>query len=197
VSLEDAERRALTMRPDLKRLRAQQAAQEQSVSMAKSSFGPRVEAFADWELDNPSFLAGGGSNWLAGIEVQFDLFQGGAKRAALSHEEAMQEKAAAASDLAMDAVRLEVRRGYYDLDSARQQIEVARTSVAEAQEGLQINQNRYDSGLSTITDLLVAEEAALSSQMNYWEALSRYYIGYASLELAEGTLNAQSRVVRP
>jgi len=107
------------------------------------------------------------------------------------------EKAAAGSDVALDAGRVEVRRGYYDLDSARQQIEVARTSVAEAQEGLQINQNRYDSGLSTITDLLVAEEATLSSQMNYWEALSRYYIGYASLELAEGTLNAQSRVVRP
>jgi outer membrane protein len=196
-SLDDAEKRALAMRPDLKRLRSEQVAQEQSVSMAKSSFGPRVNAFADWELDNPTFLAGGGgNNWLAGIEVQFDLFEGGAKRAQLSHEEAMQEKAAAASDMATDAVRLEVHRAYYDLDAARQQIEVARTSVAGAQEGLQINQNRYESGLSTITDLLVAEDAARSSQMNYWEALSRYYIGYASLELADGSLNAQSPVVK-
>lgn len=196
--LEEAEKRALAMRPDLKRLRSEQAAQQQSVSMAKSAFGPRVDAFADWELDNPTFLAGGGgNNWLAGIEVQFDLFQGGAKRAQLSHEEAMQEKASAASEIASDEVRLEVRRAYYDLDGARQQIDVARTSVAEAQEGLRINQNRYDSGLSTITDLLLAEDAARSSQMNYWEALSRYYIGYASLELADGTLNEQSPVVTP
>lgn len=197
-ALGDAEKRAMEMRPDLKRLRAEQAAQQQSVSMAKSSFGPRVDAFADWELDNPTFLAGGGgSNWLAGIEVQFDLFQGGAKRAELSHEEALRDKAAAASEMASDGVRLEVRRAYYDLDGARQQIEVARSSMAEAQEGLQINQNRYDSGLSTITDLLVAEDAARSSQMDYWEALSRYYIGYASLELADGALNAHSPVVTP
>ncbi len=197
-SLEDSEQRAILARPDLKRLRAQQAAQQQSVSVAKSAFGPRVDAFADWELDNPAFLAGGGgSNWLAGIEVQFDLFEGGAKRAQLSHEEAMQEKASAASEMGADAVRLEVRRAYYDLDGARQQIDVARTSVADAQEGLRINQNRYDSGLSTITDLLVAEDAARTSQMDYWEALSRYYIGYASLELADGSLNAQSPVVKP
>lgn len=197
-SLEDSEQRALLARPDLKRLRAQQAAQQQSVSVAKSAFGPRVDAFADWELDNPAFLAGGGgSNWLAGIEVQFDLFEGGAKRAQLSHEEAMQEKAAATSEMGADAVRLEVRRAYYDLDGARQQIDVARTSVADAQEGLRINQNRYDSGLSTITDLLVAEDAARTSQMDYWEALSRYYIGYASLELADGSLNVQSPVVKP
>ena len=53
------------------------------MSIAKSSFGPRVNAFAGWEADNPTLLAGGGgNNWLAGIEVQFDLFEGGAKRAA-------------------------------------------------------------------------------------------------------------------
>jgi len=62
------------------------------VSIAKSSFGPRVNAFAGWEEDNPSFVAVGGNNWLAGIDVLFDLFQGGAKRARLSREREMQEK---------------------------------------------------------------------------------------------------------
>ena len=64
-------------------------------------------------------------NWLAGIEVQFDLFEGGAKRARLSHERAVQEKVAAVKEMAADASRLEVRRTYCDLDSADQQVEVA------------------------------------------------------------------------
>jgi hypothetical protein len=39
-------------------------------------------------MDNPTFVAGGGgNNWLGGIEVQFDIFQGGAKRAELSRSE--------------------------------------------------------------------------------------------------------------
>ena len=198
TTLQEAEKRALELRPDLKRIRSQEAAQQQSVSVAKSSFGPRVNAFAGWEADNPTFVAGGGgNNWLAGIEVQFDLFEGGAKRARLSHERAMQEKVAAVKEIATDATRLEVRRAYYDLDSARQQVEVARATIAESQESLRINQNRYDSGLSTITDLLAAEEAARRSQTGYWEAVYRYHTGYANLELASGTLNPQSPVVTP
>jgi outer membrane protein TolC len=198
MAIEDVEKKAVEMRPDLKRIRSEAEAQQQSVSIAKSSFGPRVNAFAGWETDNPTFVAGGGgNNWLAGIEVQYDLFEGGAKRARLSHERAMQEKVAAVKDMATDAARLEVRRAYYDLDSARQQVEVARETIAESQESLRINQNRYDSGLSTITDLLAAEEASRRSQTDYWEAVYRYHTGYANLELVSGTLNPQSPVVVP
>jgi outer membrane protein len=198
ITLEEAEKEALELRPDLKRIRSEETAQQQSVAIAKSSFGPRVNAFAGWEADNPTFVAGGGgNNWLAGIEVQLDLFEGGAKRARLSRERAQQVKAAAVKEMATDATRLEVRRAYYDLDSARQQVEVARTTIAESQESLRINQNRYDSGLSTITDLLAADEAARRSQAEYWEAVYRYHTGYANLELASGTLNPQSPVVTP
>lgn len=198
TSLEDAEKTAVELRPDLKSIRSEEAAQQLGVSIAKSSFGPRVNAFGGWEADNPTFLAGGGgNNWLAGIEVQFDLFEGGAKRAQLSHERAIQEKVTASRVMATDGVRLEVRRAYYDVDTARQQIELAHAVIAEAQESLRINQNRYDSGLSTIADLLAAEEAARGSQTDYWEAVYRYLMGYANLELASGTLNPQSPVVTP
>jgi outer membrane protein TolC len=198
ISLAEAEKQAVERRPDLNRIRSEEAAQQQSVSIAKSSFGPRVNAFGGWEADNPTFVAGGGgNNWLAGIEVQFDLFEGGAKRAQLSHERAVQEKVSALKEMATDAIRLEVRRAFYDLDAARQQVEVARATIAESQESLRINQNRYDSGLSTITDLLAAEEAARRSQTDYWEAVYRYHTGYANLELASGTLNPQSPVVMP
>ncbi len=197
MSLDDLEKQAMKDRPDLNRIRSEEAAQQQSVSIAKSAFGPRVNAYAGWEADNPTLLAGGGNNWLAGIEVQFDLFQGGAKRAELSHERAMEEKVSAVKEMATNAIQLEVRRAYYDLDAARQQVDVARATIAEAQESLRINQDRYDSGLLTITDLLAAEEAARSSQTDYWQAVYRYHAGYANLELASGTLSPQSPVVVP
>ncbi len=196
--LEELEKLAIEMRPDLKRIRSEEAAQQQSVSIAKSSFGPRVNAFAGWEADNPTLIAGGGgNNWLAGIEVQIDLFEGGAKQAQLSHERATREKIAAVKEMATDAVRLEVRRAYYDLDATRQQLEVGRASIAESQESLRINQDRYEAGLSTLTDLLAAEEAARRTQADYWETVCHFYTGYAALELASGTLNSQSPVVTP
>jgi len=99
--------------------------------------------------------------------------------------------------VASDAVRLEVRRAYYNLDSARQEVEVARAAIAQAQDSLRINRDRYDGGLTTVTDLLGAEEATRRSQTDYWEAVYRFHTSYASLELASGTLNLQSPVVTP
>ena len=196
--LEEVEKLALTLRPDLKRIHAEEAAQQQSVAIAKSAFGPRVNAFAGWEMDDPTFVAGGGgNNWLGGVEVQFDLFQGGAKRAKLSRERALEEKVTAMKQVATDGVRLEVRRAYYNLDSARQEVEVARAAITQAQESLRINQDRYEGGLTTITDLLGAEEATRRSQADYWEAVYRFHTSYANLELASGTLNPQSPVVTP
>ena len=196
--LREVEEQALTNRPDLKRIQSEEAAQQQSVATAKSSFGPRVNAFAGWEMDNPTFVAGGGGNsWLGGVEVQFDIFQGGAKRAALSRERALQERVTAMKQVASDGVRLEVRRAYYSLDSARQEVEVARAAIAQAQDSLRINQNRYDGGLITISDLLGAEEATRRNQTDYWEAVYRFHTSYANLELASGTLNPQSPVVTP
>jgi outer membrane protein TolC len=196
--LGDLEQKALASRPDLKRINSEQAAQQQSVSIAKSAFGPRVNAFAGWEMDNPTLFAGhGGNNWLGGIEVQVDLFQGGAKRAQLSRERALEEKITALKQAANDGVRLEVRRAYYDVDAGRQQVEVARSAIAQAQESLRINQNRYEGGLTTIADLLGAEEAARRSQTDYWQAVTHFHTSYANLELASGALNPQSPVVRP
>ena len=196
--LRDIEELALKNRPDMKRIQSEESAQRESVAIAKSSYGPRVNAFAGWEMDNPTFLAGGGgNNWLGGLEMQIDIFQGGAKRAELARERALQEKVTAMKQVASDGVRLEVRRAYYNLDSARQEVEVARAAIAQAQDVLRINQDRYDGGLTTVTDLLGAEEATLHSETDYWEAVYRFHTGYASLELASGSLNLQSPVVMP
>ena len=197
-TLREVERQALTDRPDLKRIASEELAQRQSMSTAKSSFGPRVNAFAGWEMDSSTFVAGGGgNNWVGGIELQFDIFQGGAKRAELSRQRALEEKVVAMKQAAGDAVRLEVRQAYYETDANRQQIEVARAAITLGQESLRINQDRYDSGLITITDLLGAEEAARRSQTDYWEAVYHFHTSYARLELARGSLNPQSPVVMP
>lgn len=194
--LELIEKRALETRPDLKRVMTEEAAQADGVKLAKAAFGPRINAFGSWQLDNPTFLAGGGSNnWLAGAELQFDLFAGGEKRSRLSREKALQEKAAAMRQAYTDGVRLEVRRAYFDHEAARQMLAVTRASVSQAEESLRIIQNRYNSGLTTITDLLRAEEATRKVRTDYWQSVYQYHLTYAGLELATGTLNAQSPAV--
>jgi outer membrane protein TolC len=160
------------------------------------AFGPRLTAFASWGLENPTlFAGGGGNNWMGGLELQVDLFSGGAKSAHLAREKAMQEKLAALREAAVNAVRLDVRRAWYEANAARKQVEVARSSISQSQETLRISHNRYGAGLTTITDLLRAEDAARRSQTDYWQAVYDVETAHASLQLAMGTLNAQSSAV--
>ena len=194
--LPELETRALQQRPDLRRLESEQAAQDKGVAAAKASFGPRLNLLAGWEADNPSFAAGGGgNNWMGGLELQVDLFEGGAKAARLARERALQDRVAAMRQSAENAARLDVRRAFYQVDASRQQVDVARAATQQAQESLRINQNRYDSGLATITDLLRVEEATRRAQTDYWEAVYRYRTSYAGLELATGALNPTSAAV--
>ncbi len=195
ANVADLEAQALQQRPDLKRVESERSAQAKSVSMARGAFAPRLNVYGSWETDSPSPGWNGGNNWIAGAEVQFDIFDGDSKRAHLAMEKAMQEKAAAMRDVFRDQIRLQVRKAYYEFEAARQQMEVARGAIAQADESLRINQNRYEGGLTTVSDLLRVEEAAHRAKADYWQAVYRVQTSYAGVELATGTLTPDSPVV--
>jgi len=197
VALPEAEGRALKERPDLKESQQEVAAREAGVEAAKSAFGPRVNVFAGAQADNANFFGHGGNNWTAGAELQFDVFSGGQKKARLEREHAELDRAQALRRAAEDSIRLEVRRAWYDLDSARQSVEINRMAAEQAEEALRIVGNRYQAGMTTITEMLRSEDTARVARLNYWQAVYRLREGYAALELAIGVLNPQSPVVTP
>lgn len=186
---------AIGKRPDLKRIESERGAQDKNISMAKGAFAPRLNVFGSWETDSPTPGWNGGNNWIAGAELQFDLFDGDSKRANLAMQKAIKEKTAAMRDSYRDQIRLQVRKAYYDYSAAQQQVSVARTAVAQAEESLRINQNRYDGGLTTISDLLRVQESTQRSKSDYWQAVYRVQTSYAGVELATGTLSPSSPVV--
>lgn len=194
-ALSEAEARALKERPDLKEAAEQISGRRAGVQAARAAFGPRVNLFAGSELDNVNFFGNGGNNWTAGAELQFDLFTGGEKKARLEREKAGLDRVQSLKQVAEDNVRLDVRRAWYDFDSARQLLDVNRTAAAQADEALRIVNNRYQAGMTTITEMLRAEDAARVARTNYWDSVYRLSTSYAGLELAMGTLNAQSPVV--
>ena len=191
----ELEELAIEKRPDLNHIESELRAQDKNISAAKGAFAPRLNVFGSWETDSPTPGWNGGNNWVAGGELQFDLFDGDSKRANLAMQKAIQEKASAMRDSYRDQIRLQVRKAYYEYDAAQQQVSVARGAVAQAEESLRINQNRYDGGLTTISDLLRVQEAAQRAKSDYWQAVYRAQTSYAGVELAAGTLSASSPVV--
>jgi len=70
-----------------------------------------------------------------------------------------------------------------------------RAAQAEAEETLRISQNRYEAGLSTVTDLLRVETALLETRTRYAAAVHDQRVAAAMLELAAGTLSVDSEVL--
>ena len=89
-------------------------------------------------------------------------------------------------DRLKDQIRVEVVDAYHRYRAAEQQIEVAQSSLSQGIEALRIIQNRYDAGLTTITEVLRAETAVNRARLNVAASTHGQYLGYAHVLLALG-----------
>ena len=61
-----------------------------------------------------------------------------------------------------------------ELNDAYQQTQIARLSIGKSEENLRMNQDFYDAGTSTMTDLLQAQTIYQQSRDQYVEACMQY-----------------------
>jgi outer membrane protein len=195
-TLEERQQRALAARPDYQQAQIGEERATNGQRMARAEFLPTLSIFGSWEQDNQTFLTRGNDNWMAGAALNFNIFDGGARRAQLKESSARRRQAEAMRNQLASAVRLQVRQAYLNLTTARDRVEVSRESAAQAEESLRITQNRYEAGLATITDLLRTETARTAAQKNFLNAVFDYRLSFAALELATGELDAASAAVR-
>jgi outer membrane protein TolC len=179
--------KALAARPDLKALRQQSAALDQSAKAARSDFFPQVSAYGNWETDRQTFAGDGGNNWVAGAQLNLDILPLG-KRAHLEQARAAQAKAAAEERGQEQQIRLAVSRAFTGHATSERMVATAHAALDQSAEGLRILRNRYDAGLATMTDLLHAEDAQRQSQNSYWQAAYGNTVAYAALLYATGQL---------
>ncbi|MGO9260809.1 MAG: TolC family protein [Bryobacteraceae bacterium] len=191
----DYEENALRERPEARQVKLATSLAESRAATARSTLLPQVGVHAAFEADRQRFYDSGGANWLVSIGVRWNLFNGFSDKArieetrfALSRSEAEQERSGS-------AIRLQVRRAYAGLRAADQRIEVAQASVAAAEESLRITQNRYEAGMSNVTDLLRTETAVLEARTRRLSAIHDQRIAAAMLELAAGTLTVDSEIL--
>jgi outer membrane protein TolC len=192
VSLEED---ASATRPEARQAHLAADLAKTQAESARSALLPQVAFHATFEADRQQFINKGGANWLASVGLRWNLFNGLADKARIEESGHWLERAHADERRMDSAVRLEVRRAWADLRAAQQRIEVAKAAVAEAEESLRITQNRYESGMSNVTDLLRTETAVLESQTRYLAAVHDQRIAATMLDLAAGRLSDDSEVL--
>jgi outer membrane protein TolC len=185
--LNDDINQALKTRPDLNALRRQNAALRAQVSAARTDFLPQIDAYGNWETDRETFAGSGGNNWVAGVQLKLDILPLG-KRAHLLEAKARQQQSEARQRAGEQTIRLAVEQAWTAHRTAELQVKTAQAAMAQASESLRILRNRYHAGLSTMTDLLRAEDAQRRSQNDYWRAVYGNSVTYTQLMYATGNL---------
>jgi len=194
-TLVSLEKDASTTRPETRQVHLAADLAKTQADSARSALLPQVTFHAAFEADRQQFINKGGANWLASVGLRWNLFNGLADKARIEESGHWLERAHADEQRVDSAVRLEVRRAWANLRAAQQRIEVAKAAVAEAEESLRITQNRYQAGMSNVTDLLRNETALLESRTRYLAAVHDQRIAATMLDLAAGRLSPDSEVL--
>jgi outer membrane protein len=193
--LAEYEKNALGERPEARQVKLAINLAENQAATARSNFMPQVGLHAAFEADRQNFYDKGGANWLVSIGLRWNLFNGFSDKARIEESKSALRRSEADQAHANSAIQLQVRRAYADLRAAAQRIEVTDAAVAEAEESLRITRNRYETGLSNVTDLLRTETAVLEARTRRLAAIHDQRIAAAMLELAGGTLTESSEVL--
>ncbi|HUA63739.1 MAG TPA: TolC family protein [Verrucomicrobiae bacterium] len=193
--LASLEHDASQARPEARAARLAAGVARTQADAAHSALLPQVAFHAAFEADRQQFINKGGANWLASIGLRWNLFDGNGDKARIREAGFFEERAQADEHRVDSAVKLEVRRAWAGLRAASQRIEVAKAAVEEAEESLRITQNRYQAGMSNVTDLLRNETAVLESRTRYLAAVHDDRIAAVMLELAAGRLSPDSEVL--
>jgi outer membrane protein len=194
--LEGYERLAVAQKPEVKKAGLQTALSEARVKQARSALWPRLVAQGVLEGDRQRFATRAGGNWLAGLSLQWDAWDGGANRAQVALAELAKERAEAIEKQAHSAALLDIRRAHAALQSAAQRLAVSEAAIRQAAEGHRIVQDRYENGLENVTELLRSETALAEARFRRLAALYDQRIAAAALEHAAGSLTPASEVLR-
>jgi outer membrane protein len=86
-------------------------------------------------------------------------------------------------------VALQVRQGYLDYQNAAKRLDVTARQVASAQAALDAEQERYDLGVSTLTELTQARALLVEAQSARAQAVAQFVFQQKLLAYAVGTLD--------
>ena len=184
---------ALQNRPDYQQAISSIEATIAQVRGARGEWLPRVDAFATAGASTRYLVNRGSTDYAAGASVTFNIFDAG-RKARIDQAQATESIARAEAERLANQIHFEVMRAYQQYLSARERLAVVAHVSSQASETLRIVQDRYHSGLTTITELLRAQTALVRAQNDVLAARYDQYVGYASVLLASGLLKDVSQL---
>lgn len=186
LTLEETIVQAYRNRSELAEQLAERDRAQQLRKAALGSTRPNVSFAASYNVlglinDDPDYTAtrGWADGYDAQVQFSWNFFDGGAAKSRARQRELDIGIAEERFDQLLNQIRLEVERGYFDLQANFDNIQTARLGVEEATEALRLARLRFQAGVGTQlevinqeTDLTRAQNRLLNAIIGYNRALS-------------------------
>jgi outer membrane protein TolC len=183
--------RAYASRSDYQAAAAQVRAAELSRRGATAGHYPSLDIganFGDIGV-NPGQSNG---TWQVDGGLTIPIFAGGKTHSDVLEAEAQLRQARSQLNDLRGRIDYEVRASLLDLNSAAEQVEVARSSVDLAEQALTQSRDRFTAGVTDNLEVVQAQESVASAHESYIQSL--YAHNLAKIELARAIGNAEQGV---
>ncbi|WP_439182468.1 TolC family protein [Carboxylicivirga taeanensis] len=151
-------------------------AQKQMSKSELMKFAPRVNAFGAYNLYDADFGGFGADSYMVGIKLQWRLFNGGRNIGKYNQTKANYNKAHVAYQEYIEKENMELSKAARDIAVAESQLATYNLATEEANESLRIRTNRYNQGMESTSDLLMAETKAEESMLKKLNAIYTYNV---------------------
>ncbi len=173
-------------RPELQRLKAALIATGAQIDVARGSRLPTIDGFASYRYDKGTVFDGDGTSWLAGVKVDFKLFDGHSAAADISLGKARLGALLAEKRKLELALDLEITQAELSLSQAEQRQQVTEKMVAQATESESLSQAQFREGVILASDLIDSENRLTDARVRHVLASSAVQIATADLRRAAG-----------
>ncbi|HET7506242.1 MAG TPA: TolC family protein [Kofleriaceae bacterium] len=168
-------------RPEIAAEQATIAAATASARAAAWRWSPTLSAFGNLHLQNYAGFSGDKYSWAVGLQLDWLVFDGGARDAQRHIALAQRREAEARLDLLGDAVSDEVTNAHGALATKRKGVGAAQRSVELARETLRLIRAQYEAGTAKQLDVLQAQDVLVAAEVALAQA--HFDVALADLQL--------------
>lgn len=178
---------AMKNNPQLASIDAKVKQADQGVEASKSAWFPQVLGFGQYFFVKPhqSYLK---PEWLAGIGVNFTLWDSKDRLASFKSARAALREARSVQQDTMNIVRTAAETAWINTQNAREQYNLTASNVALARDNLALKKEGFGEGLYTALDVTQARDQLLAAEVERRVSAYEFVVNYALLHVISGTM---------
>jgi outer membrane protein len=182
---------AVRTRPELATARAQSAAAQSQIRVARSASLPALALGVSGATNGSNTPGFSGQTYAINLGVQVPVFTGFSTHYDVAAAGEQYQAALARSLAAKQQVIQQVFTAYYTLRTSTDRVRTSRDLLASATQSETVARERYREGVGSIVDLLIAQSALASARAQEIDARWQWRTALAQLAHDVGVLNAR------